>query len=864
MIREQRQVKLSIRLKIIAVTAALVLVSLGLYLVIALNLFNSDKSAYVFESSLSTADGVAAQAENLLTRVLKDTLSVYNLVVDMDLKPAVEREPLPFTALGAKKKPRWTDADARALKEAEDALALKRTPKTARAAARLLLQRAEGKADASSTAAARAALEALYPAESDQATPPPVDLEGLHLMARALLALRRFAEAEETLVKFTKIGAQDARLRRVYFEIGELRFSRRAFDAAGEAYKRALTDKDPLVSAYAAYKLGWSHARLSRMKEALEQWQRLGALTTLPPALATAITSDTAYAKAEPPATKVKRDADAASPAESRRLLRGLFYGDPDLVELSVYAKPGKGSGAPARLLRLVNNDYLSASDLKPDYLDRVDRERPLPFDRVSTKRPLLQNSSLKNGMALLTLTRQDPLTGRVVVARIKLDRLLDAFSRNRRYTTYLLDAAGELFVHPDTGRLATDTNLLREPQVLSVVKAKQRSGVREVKNRAGEELIVATADVGLFDLVVFTEIERAKAFLAARELTKKSAAIGVFFIALAMIIGIVFAKTLTNPIDRLFQGTKILAGGDFKAFVDVKSRDEIGVLADSFNFMAQRIVALLEQEKDKVRMEEELKVAKLVQDSFFPATRLTAGRLQVASFYTPSSECGGDWWTIVQDGPRSLLLIGDATGHGVPAALITATAAACCTTVETMARRDRSLLSSPARILEVMNRAVYVAAQGKIQMTFFACVVDPESGKVVYSNASHNAPYLYQLKDKDPDKKDLKPLIDAVGFRLGHKPDATYVDAELPLKTGDSLVLFTDGMIECENPAKEEWGTRKFIKSILRNAKAAPDIQLEGVMEDAMAFYAGQPLKDDLTMVIVKVLPEASAATAA
>src|SRR5690606_32048567 len=103
-----------------------------------------------------------------------------------------------------------------------------------------------------------------------------------------------------------------------------------------------------------------------------------------------------------------------------------------------------------------------------------------------------------------------------------------------------------------------------------------------------------------------------------------KSIYFGVFFIALAMIIGIVFAKTLTGPLDRLFKGTKVIAAGNFKSRVTVSANDEIGVLADSFNFMAGRIVSLLEQEKDKVRMEEELKVAKLVQDSFFPANHLT------------------------------------------------------------------------------------------------------------------------------------------------------------------------------------------------------------------------------------------------
>jgi sigma-B regulation protein RsbU (phosphoserine phosphatase) len=322
---------------------------------------------------------------------------------------------------------------------------------------------------------------------------------------------------------------------------------------------------------------------------------------------------------------------------------------------------------------------------------------------------------------------------------------------------------------------------------------------------------------------------------------------------------GIVFARSLTGPIDKLFKGTKVIAAGNFKTQVFVKANDEIGILADSFNFMAGRIVSLLEQEKDKVRLEEELKVAKLVQDSFFPPTHQVVGAFDVASFYTPASDCGGDWWGLVPHGKKVMLLIGDATGHGVPAALITATAASCTTTVQELGLLYPDLLDSPARVLGLLNKAVYGAAQGKILMTFFACLIDPEAKTVTYSNASHNPPYLYKHKaDKEPDKKDLKPLMDAVELRLGHKQETVYQDATAEISANDVIVFFTDGFIECTNGQKEEYGSRKFIKSILKSAKSSTEEARDVIVGAAKEFYAGHPLADDLTLVVAKVLPEA------
>ena len=901
-ISNERKIKLSIRVKIIAVIATIVLSSLGLYLAVALNLFNKDKSAYVFESGLTTAETVSTQVSNFLQRLIKDSLNIYNLLVDRQLKPDQVIVARDFKDVFPRKKPKSKELLDKTIFDLSnriskvsgnkiDDLKVELAAAYLEKAEALLLEQRNAKKDKDSNSTQfkeplRLAAALFSIVDEDDEKELAKSADHLFVMAQIYKMLSDFENAEQALKEFLEKNKTDNRRDLANFYLAEVLYAKRDYNGAIDRYASFLKRGKGDQAAFAFYKLVWAYQLTGNGKQAilhLEKLRQAWSGFSEPVKKDVYRFSVQIFAEAQnlDTATKfystvkegssylvsVKQDIEliksgssagrgASNLLESRRLLRSLFYGDPDIVEFSVYA-PIVGKEKPARLARMINKDYLAESNLNEYYLDRVDEERPVAFTQVFPDKPLFMNSSIKGGMGLLTLVRKDPLTGRYLVVRSKMDRFLNMFTQNKVYSTFMINTAGDLFAHKEARRLVDDLNMLEEKYITEIVKTGTRVGVRELSDRTGTDMIVAFTDVGIFNLMVFSEIKKSKAFLAARELTKKSFYYAVFLVSVAIMIGIMFARSLTNPIDILFRGTKIIAGGDFKTRVTVKSKDEIGVLADSFNFMAGRIVQLLEQEKDKVRMEQELKVAKLVQDSFFPANKLIAGNLDIAAFYTPSSECGGDWWGMLRNGRKSLIMIGDATGHGVPAALITATAASCSITIQEMGKIHPDLLDSPAQILKLLNKAVFGAAQGKILMTFFVCVVDPDNMTVTYSNASHNPPYLYKFDEKtDPSKKDLKALMEAVGYRLGHKPDSVYEDAMMPISSDDMLVLFTDGFIECTSPEKEEYGNRKFIKSILKYMKGPSEDACNGIVKDARDFFADQPLADDLTMVVAKILP--------
>src|SRR5207248_6435076 len=121
--------------------------------------------------------------------------------------------------------------------------------------------------------------------------------------------------------------------------------------------------------------------------------------------------------------------------------------------------------------------------------------------------------------------------------------------------------------------------------------------------------------------------------------------------------------------------------------------------------------------------LEKELEVARTIQETLVPPSDLvTRPFVNLAGYFLPASQCGGDWWTVhdMPDG-RVLVVIGDVTGHGVPSAMITAAAKAACDVVRTL----DGVHLTPGRLLQVINRAIFEAARRKFVMTCFASIID-------------------------------------------------------------------------------------------------------------------------------------------
>ncbi len=371
----------------------------------------------------------------------------------------------------------------------------------------------------------------------------------------------------------------------------------------------------------------------------------------------------------------------------------------------------------------------------------------------------------------------------------------------------------------------------------------------------------VAMADPPDADLQGFVvlgySLQQAKDYAAAAEKQMSQAstqsalytgAFGALFVLIGAVLAIFQGLSISKPIKMLAWKADQIARGDLEARVEVSSTDEIGLLGENFNFMADQLVVLLHQTAEKAHLEKELEVARTIQDTLVPPNDpVDCGFFKLAGYFQPATQCGGDWWTWhpLKDG-KVLIVIGDVTGHGVPSAMITATAKAACDVARTMHNEDVSATT----LLEIMNDAIYQSARRKFVMTCFASIIDPRTRTITYANAGHNFPYLYRQSDKRGEFGSLMIR----GNRLGDLKESKYEAKSTELLPGDILVWYTDGIVECENETGEEFGEKRFRAAIRRaGALEAGEIR-DNVITEAMGFYAQAARKDDITFVIGRV----------
>jgi serine phosphatase RsbU (regulator of sigma subunit) len=347
----------------------------------------------------------------------------------------------------------------------------------------------------------------------------------------------------------------------------------------------------------------------------------------------------------------------------------------------------------------------------------------------------------------------------------------------------------------------------------------------------------------------------RAEKVRTARATYVRTALLGVMFVLFGSALAVFQGMRISLPLTRLSASADRIARGDLGARAEVSSGDEVGRLGESFNYMANQLVILLEETREKAVLEKELETARVVQEALVPASDVfELGSIKVCGYFVPSSQVGGDWWTVnaLPDG-KLLIAIGDVTGHGTPAAMITAAAKAACDT----ARHLTGARLTVSTLLEAMNVAVFESGRRRFVMTCFAAILDPLARTITYSNAGHNFPYLYRAHGPaDPNASDGNELqvLMSRGNPLGDDRTSAYAEKVQPLEAGDVLVWYTDGVVECESEGGEEFGEKRFRQAIRAAAGLDPQSMRDELVRVTRAFYGAQPCKDDITMVFARV----------
>jgi serine phosphatase RsbU (regulator of sigma subunit) len=375
---------------------------------------------------------------------------------------------------------------------------------------------------------------------------------------------------------------------------------------------------------------------------------------------------------------------------------------------------------------------------------------------------------------------------------------------------------------------------------------------------KLGEKSVVGNLRMGV--TTAGLEAELAKQLADSSEKARASRQ-RVWVVGLVLLgVGVLFAALqgfgLARPIKTLTSQAQRIAGGDLSARVPAGRHDELGVLAHTFNFMSDAIVQLLAEQAKKASLEKEMELARQVQQAMLPPTLLDQhGAFKVVGYCMPASQCGGDWWTYRKlSNGRMLIVVGDATGHGMHSAMIAATARGA---VEALASADEKLLT-PEQVLRAIDQSIRMVGDHNVLMTAFAAVFDSTSGALHYANAGQNFPYVMKLGAQRVIGN--ASIIAASGNPLGDRNIAVEIRrGSVQLSPGDVFVCFTDGVVERANRAGKLFGDRR-LRSAL-TGQPVPDgaalVQLRDHVVNALEAHAeGVTADDDITFVLCQFDP--------
>jgi len=265
----------------------------------------------------------------------------------------------------------------------------------------------------------------------------------------------------------------------------------------------------------------------------------------------------------------------------------------------------------------------------------------------------------------------------------------------------------------------------------------------------------------------------------------------------------------------------------------------------------ALRVAHMVQEQKIQMkkdeRIEHELRTAQAIQQTFLPRDVPVLAGWQLASYYQPAHEVGGDFYDFLpfEDG-RLGIIVGDVAGKGIPAALV-------MTATRTMLRTAAQAQDSPSKVFACVNDLLYPDISAGMFVTCFYGLLDPRSGQLLYANAGHELPYRRQ--------NDSLHEIWATGMPLGMLPGSCYDEYETTVVPGECLLFYSDGLVEAHNARHEMFGIPR-LKAMLEERNAGTPL-IEFLLNELKSFTGEErEQEDDVTLITLQRLASPSPET--
>ena len=281
--------------------------------------------------------------------------------------------------------------------------------------------------------------------------------------------------------------------------------------------------------------------------------------------------------------------------------------------------------------------------------------------------------------------------------------------------------------------------------------------------------------------------------------------------------------------------------GKEFKALLILIHRIVGGKITDEWtqgSGLAEHTQQRLEQEmRERERIEQELRVARRIQHASLPEEVPQLEGWQISPYYQPAREVGGDFYDFhfLSEG-RLGVVVGDATGKGVPAALVMSTT---CGMLQLAARALDS--PSPGEVLAQVNETLFARIPSNMFVTCFYAILNPKRGHLVYANAGHDLPYLQH----GGEAKELR----ARGMPLGLMPASSYEEKEIVLDAGESILFYSDGLVEAHDPEGQMFSFPRLRALVAEHTEEGA--LGEYLLEELYSFVGeGWEQEDDITLI--------------
>ena len=426
----------------------------------------------------------------------------------------------------------------------------------------------------------------------------------------------------------------------------------------------------------------------------------------------------------------------------------------------------------------------------------------------------------------------------------------------------------GDYISHPEKSRILhgnfyeeVSSKEMGSKEIVSDMKAGKKGAAKAVIDGVEATVFYTPLEHTGWTLAVILPEDRLKAVVI--NLCINIASVLLLGLLAVYIISRMTIRHATRPLHFLAKSADEVAKGNFNApLPEIHHDDEIRQLRDSFGNMQQSLSRYINELQtttaQKSAIESELAIARNIQMSMLPTAFPDRPDLSIHAMLTPAKAVGGDLYDFFLEGNHLYFCIGDVSGKGVPAALVMATA---CGAFRLLSESKYE----PQRIVHRMNEMITRNNSLSVFITFFAGVLDLETGHLSYCNAGHKAPVLISSKEVSSKEVSSKEVSSNMNIRelscdrnlpVGAMPDWKFTAQETIIAPGTTLFLYTDGVDEAENVDRQLFGKER-VRETLRSSTQNPRELIEYVSQAVGKFVGDTEQSDDLTMMAILVKGE-------